>query len=110
MTRITIYRNENRQVQKFTCTGHAEFDKPGYDVVCASISVLVINTINAIETFTADAFVCEADEETGGDIKFWFTEDISNDSSLLIETMILGLKEIQNDYGKKFLTLDFKEV
>ena len=109
MTHITIYRNENRQVQKFTCTGHADFDDRGYDIVCASISILVINTINAIETFTADAFVCESDERTGN-IDFWFTEDISNDSWLLLETMILGLKEIQNDYGKKFLILDFKEV
>ena len=109
MTRITIYRNEDRIAQRFTCTGHANYDDRGYDVVCASISVLVINTINAIETFTADAFVCESNEKTG-DIDFGFTEKISNDSQLLIETMILGLKEIQNDYGKKFLILDFKEV
>ena len=109
MTHITIYRNENRQVQKFTCIGHADFDDRGYDIVCASISVLVINTINSIETFTSVAYTCEADEETG-DIDFQFTEDISPDASLLIESMILGLKEIQNDYGKKFLILNFKEV
>ena len=109
MTRITIYRNENRQVQRFTCEGHAGYDDRGYDIVCAGISTLVINTINAIETFTADACVCEAVEENGN-IDFWFTEEIGHDSWLLVETMILGLTEIQNDYGKKFLILDFKEV
>ena len=109
MTQITIYRNENRVVQRFTCNGHAEYDDSGYDIVCASISILVINTINAIEVFTADAFVCESNENTG-DIDFWFTEDIGNDAQLLIETMILGLKEIQNNYGNEFLILDFKEV
>ena len=109
MTRITIYRNENRKVQRFTCVGHAGYDDPGYDIVCASISVLVINTINSIETFTSVGYTCEADEETG-DIDFQFTDEISPDASLLIESMILGLKEIQNDYGKKFLILDFKEV
>ena len=109
MTKITIYRNENREVERFTCTGHAGYGEYGTDIVCASISVLVINTINSIETFTSVAYTCEADEETG-DIDFQFTEDISPDALLLIESMILGLKEIQNDYGKKFLILDFKEV
>ena len=109
MTRITIYRNENREVERFSCSGHAGYAEFGQDIVCASISVLVINTINSIETFTSTAYICDADEESG-DIDFRFTEDISPDASLLIESMILGLKEIQNDYGKKFLTLDFKEV
>ena len=109
MTRITIYRNQNREVERFSCTGHAGYAASGEDIVCASISVLVINTINSIETFTSTAFICEAEEESG-DIDFRFTEEISSDASLLIESMILGLKEIQNDYGKKFLILDFKEV
>ena len=109
MTHITIYQNQNHEVERFTCTGHVGYSEYGTDIVCASISVLVINTINSIETFTSVPFVCEADEETG-DIDFRFTEEISQDASLLIESMILGLNEIQNDYGKKFLILDFKEV
>ena len=109
MTQITIYRNENREVERFTCTGHAGYSEYGTDIVCASISMLVINTINSIETFTSVDYVCEADEETG-DIDFRFTEEISPDAVLLIESMILGLKEIPNDYGNKFLILDFKEV
>ncbi|MBQ8625683.1 MAG: ribosomal-processing cysteine protease Prp [Agathobacter sp.] len=109
MTRITIYRNQNREVERFSCTGHAGYAASGEDIVCAGISMLVINAINSIETFTSTAFVYEAEEESG-DIDFRFTEDISPDASLLIESMILGLKEIQNVYGKKFLILDFKEV
>ena len=109
MTKITIYRNENCEVERFTCSGHAGYSEYGTDIVCASISVLVINTINSIEAFTSAAYICEADEETG-DIDFMFTEIAGSDASLLIESMILGLKEIQNDYGNRFLILDFKEV
>ena len=109
MTKITIYRNQNQEVERFFCTGHAGYAESGSDIVCAGISTLVINTINSIEAFTSVAFVCEADEESG-DIDFRFTESISSDAALLIESMILGLKGIQNDYGKKFLILDFKEV
>ena len=109
MTQITIYQEQNQDIEGFLCSGHAGYDDFGKDIVCASISVLVINAINSIETFTSVAYICEADEETG-DIDFKFTEDISPDASLLIESMILGLREIQNEYGKKFLILDFKEV
>ena len=109
MTTITIFQDKNQNYVGFDCTGHAGFAKFGKDVVCAGISILVINTINSIETFTSVPFVCEADEETG-DIDFRFTEEISQDAILLIDSMILGLNEIQNDYGKKFLILDFKEV
>ena len=109
MTQITIYRNENHEVERFTCSGHAGYAASGEDIVCAGISILVINTINSIETFTSVPFVCEADEETG-DIDFQFTEEVSPDAALLIDSMILGLKEIQNNYGNKFLELDFKEV
>ena len=65
MTKITIYRNENREVERFSCTGHAGYAEYGNDIVCASISVLVINTINSIETFTSTDFICEAEEGVG---------------------------------------------
>ena len=94
------------KADSYRCAGYAA---SGEDIVCAAISMMVINTINSIETFTSVPFVCEADEETG-DIDFQFTEEITPDSALLIDSMILGLKEIQNNYGNKFLELDFKEV
>ena len=109
MIEITRIKNEHGENVGFRCLGHAGFARHGKDIVCAAVSGLVLNTINSIETFTSVAYVCEADEETG-DIDFQFTDEISSDAALLIESMILGLKEIQNDYGKKFLILDFKEV
>ena len=109
MTQITIYRNQNQDVEGFFCSGHAGFDVSGKDIVCASISVLVINTINSIEAFTSCPFTCEVDEDTA-DIDFHFTEDITQEASLLIDAMILGLKGIQDDYGNEYIILDFKEV
>ena len=109
MTQITIYRKENRDVERFTCSGHAGYSEYGTDIVCASISVLVINTINSIETFTSTAFTCEADEESG-EMDFSFTDEITQDASLLIDTMILGLQSIQENYGNEYIILKFKEV
>ena len=109
MTQITIYRNQNQEVEQFYCSGHAGYDIEGYDIVCAGISTLVINTINSIEAFTSCAFTCEANEESG-EIDFKFTEEITQDAALLIDSMILGLKGIQDDYGNEYIILEFKEV
>jgi len=109
MTQITIYHSQNQDVEGFYCSGHAGYDIEGYDVVCAAISVLVINTINSIETFTSCPFTYEAEEESGN-IDFRFTEGITQDAALLIDAMILGLKGIQEDYGSAYITLEFKEV
>ena len=109
MTEITIYHNQDHEIQRFTCSGHAEYDEYGKDVVCASISMLVINTINSIETFTSCEFTCEAEEESG-EIDFQFTDEITQDAALLIDAMVLGLQSIQENYGNEYIILDFKEV
>ena len=40
----------------FLLFGHAEYADAGEDIVCAGISVLVINTINALGMFTKEQF------------------------------------------------------
>ncbi len=109
MTEITIYQKQNKDYEGFLCSGHAGSSEYGKDIVCASISVLVINTINSIESFTSTAFICDADEESG-EIELHFTDDLSQDASLLMDSMILGLKGIQDNYGNEFIILNFKEV
>ena len=52
----------------------------GQDIVCAAVSVLVINTVNSIERFTDDKTSCISDEDTGN-IEFRFHE--SSDSRCL---------------------------
>ena len=76
MIHVTIFYNEDKECVGFQTEGHAEYADPGEDIICAAASVLVINTINSIETFTSVAYTCEADEETG-DIDFKFTEELS---------------------------------
>ena len=109
MTKITIFRNQNQEYLGFDCTGHAGFAFRGKDIVCAGISILVFNTMNAIEKYTDEDFSGEADKRTG-DVHFRFDTPAGHDAALLVDTMILGLQEIQSSYGKKFLKLQFREV
>ena len=109
MTHITIYRNQASAFTGFCCDGHAGYADAGEDIVCAGISTLVINTINSIEALTVTKILADADEGDGS-IYVNFPSGCDKQAKLLVDAMILGLQGIQNNYGKKFLTLDFKEV
>ncbi len=105
MIRITIKKNSYGVYNGFLVKGHAGYGEYGKDIVCAAVSVLVINTINSIETFTEDAFQLDTDEETGL-IDFQVVSDISSETKLLLDSLLLGLKGITADYGTEFIKLD----
>lgn len=108
MTTVKIFQNENGRYTGFTCRGHSGFAEKGEDIVCASVSALVINTVNAIETFTDDRCEDSADEEHA-EIRFTLDPDYSHDTDLLIRTMIMGLRDIKKSW-KANLQILFEEV
>ena len=109
MITITIYQNQSKLTTRFVCSGHAGYAEAGEDIICAGVSALVINTINSIDKFTSTEFVLNTDEETGL-IDFTVESDVDHDTGLLLDSMILGLQGIQNDYGNEYIILNFKEV
>ena len=110
MIHITIFQNQG-EIYEFNCIGHAEYAEAGSDIVCAGVSALVINAINSLERLTKTKFSLVTDDETdSGLIDVTFSEKLSPDARLLMDSMILGLQGIQNDYGNEYIILDFKEV
>ncbi len=108
MTKISVFKKDGIYTG-LEVSGHAGYAEAGEDIVCAGISMLVINTINSIETFTEDGFSCEADPKTGY-IKFQFNTTISKDSELLMNSLVLGLQGVKEEYGKEYMKLILKEV
>ena len=110
MIKVTIYKTERQEYAGFDMEGHAGYAEAGEDIVCAGVSALVINALNSIERFTDDETSCVSDEETGS-IEFRFDGTPSHDATLLLDSMILGLEEIEdsNDY-EKYIDIIFKEV
>lgn len=106
---ITIYQNKQGQYTRFSCIGHAEYADAGKDIVCAGVSVLVLNTVNAIDAFTEEAFDADTDQASGL-IDIRFRQPVGHDAKLLIDTMVLGLQDIQKNYGIDYSLLNFKEV
>lgn len=108
MIRITIYRSAEHGYRGFLCKGHAGYADSGEDIVCAAVSVLVINTVNSIEKFGNQAFACKT-EQGSGIIDFRLKEDPSAETKLLLDSMVLGLTEVEKDH-RQHLKLNFKEV
>ena len=109
MTTITISRDKNGSYRQLTCTGHAGYANAGKDIVCASVSVLVINTINVLEDLAGECLEVAADEAVGF-INCDFTAPLQERSVFLLDAMVYGLENIQKEYGNKYLKVKFKEV
>ena len=110
MIKVTILKTDRQEYAGFDMEGHAGYSEQGQDIVCAAVSALVITTLNSIERFTDDKTSCVSDEDTGS-IIFRFSGKPSHDAGLLLDSMILGLEEIEdsNDY-EKYIDIIFKEV
>ena len=109
MTKVTIYKNELNECVGFKVCDHAEFAEAGSDIVCSAISILTINTMNAIERFTDVNFTQDVDEERCM-IQFRIDKP-TKETTLLLETMILGLQTLEdNEDYEDYMDLIFEEV
>ena len=102
MIKISVYQNNESKIIGFRSEGHAGFASSGQDIVCAAVSALIINTINSIEQFTSDTFDYQENEKKGI-IEFKIQSSLSNESSLLLNSLFLGLQGISDDYGQKYI-------
>ncbi len=110
MIQVIVYHKE-KQICGFEISGHAGYAKKGADIVCSAVSVLTLNTINAIENFTEIPYQVDADEKNGGYLKVLFPLEglADHDVQLLLQTMEMGLLAIEAEY-QKYLTFIHKEV
>ena len=109
MINVTIFKDSHKQYRGFSVLGHAGYADNGYDIICASVSVLSINTVNAIEKFTDDDITVNVDENSGL-LSMTFGDTVSNESKLLVDTMILGFEDIVESYGDTYIKISYKEV
>jgi len=103
MIKAYICRNSAGQVCGFKVKDH------GDPIVCSAVSVLCFNTVNSIEQFTDLDFSADASQD-GGDISFTvpFLEEGGKDdnATLLLNSLVLGLKQIELDYSNDLKVFD----
>lgn len=106
MIKVSIYKNEEGRIHGFHSEGHAGFDKRGKDIVCAAVSALIINAMNSIETFSSDTFEFQNED---GKVDFKIVSPLSQVSELLLNSLLLGLEEIEKDYGKRYIRITSRD-
>ena len=90
-----------REENKIVITGHAGYDELGKDIVCASVSSIVVTTINAIIDFDETA-IEYTDKNDKTSIEIVKNDNITNK---LINNMIFMLSTIEKDYPKNIKIL-----
>jgi uncharacterized protein YsxB (DUF464 family) len=82
-------RREDGQIAAFTVKNH------GDSHVCAAVSMLVINTVNAIEALTPAEFTCDVEDRQS--ISFSL-KAAAPDARILLEAMYMGLCETAREH------------
>jgi uncharacterized protein YsxB (DUF464 family) len=94
MIKVNVNKKDN-QIDNIVLSGHAMYDDYGKDIVCASVSSIVITTVNAIIRINNDAIEYRQDDDLVITIKL---HDKVTD--LLIENMLELLTELEKQYKK----------
>ena len=109
MINVIIRRDKDKVAKGIEIKGHAGYGEYGQDIICSAVSSLALNMANSVEEFTDDHFEGSVSDD-GGYFSFSFPDEISPESQLLRKSLILGLQNIQRDYGAEYINFRFREV
>lgn len=111
MVKVKITRNKAKNITYFELDGHAGYAKSGDDIVCSAASALAQTTVQGLKMV--------ADIDIKYDIKDGYlncrlpkelTERQQLMSTAILETMFIGLKNIEQNYKKHIYVIENEEV
>ena len=103
MTKVSFYRNDNGHIIAFEVKGHAQAGEKGYDIVCAAISALAQTAVLGLVKH-AKAKVDYSIKS--GFLKCQLKQETNEKTDAILETLLLGLIEIQGVY-KENLKIEY---
>ena len=93
MIQAEITKNKQGSIRGFNISNHGE------SKACAAVSMLAINTVNSIESFTEDDIMYEYDEKDGGYLKFALSGAATSEgAAVLLKALELGLTHVKELY------------
>lgn len=101
MIKINLKYN-NDLIESISILGHADFADYGKDIVCASVSSIVITSVNAIIRLNSDSI--SYDNSNGISVNVLIHNDVTD---TLIDNMVSLLKDLEKQYKKNII---IKEV
>lgn len=104
MIKVEIIRNNNN-IKKISILGHAMYDEYGKDIVCASVSTLVISTVNNILSIN-DKTIKVEQSDSKIIIEYILKDNIID---ILMNNMISNLNTLASNYPKNIKIIDKEE-
>ena len=109
MIRARLLENSDHRLYGFIIDGHAGYDEPGQDIICATVSVLATNTANSIEALIRLPMETEVSE---GHMKVMIPSiregKNCGEAELLLQSLQLGLQSVVDAYGTDFVKLSVR--
>ncbi|PRR77291.1 hypothetical protein CLLI_24620 [Clostridium liquoris] len=104
-----VFKKRHNDIVSFTIDGHADSVDEGYDLVCSAVSAISLTIANGItEVVKAKAYV----EVKDGFLSLSLENEsfeVIHKCRVLMETMLLGLKNVENSYGE-YIKVKMEEV
>lgn len=94
MIKVKLTKNNN-YYKRIIITGHANYDDYGKDIVCASVSSMVITSINSCLVIDNQSIIYNDDK--GLDITILKDDEVTNK---IITVMVSNLYELEKAYPK----------
>ena len=98
MIQVKVKKNLS-QIKEITIAGHANYDEYGKDIVCSSVSSIVITTVNGISELNPN-YLEILEEENKIIIQIKEEDEIG---MKLIQNMLSLLKELSDNYPKNII-------
>ncbi len=105
MISIEITRDSNNQVTAISALGHANYGEYGEDIICSAVTAVITTAMAALEDLLGVEHKRRLDD---GHVALALTKKRENPATveqtgLLLESCVLGLKQIEYSYGNEYL-------
>jgi uncharacterized protein len=107
MINVNVVRDKEGFIWQFSVKGHAGFEKSGKDIVCSAVSVTAYNAVGALsELVGLKNFYSEKNGFMLCIIPENINTDLKSTVKIILETTVIGFKQIELSYRKYVSVLD----
>lgn len=98
MIKIVVARDKEGFIWRFTVKGHAGFAEKGSDIICAAVSAIAYTAVGALKMLVGIKNYTERDGFMKCSIPADIAETKKNTTRIILETAIIGFKQIELSY------------
>ena len=122
MIQAVISENAEGIITGFCISGHAGFAESGSDIICSAVSAIAYTVLGYIDealseingshvSYTEDEGYLKWDRSDLNQLTTGKADDLFNVKlNAVLEAMVIGLVQIRESYGAKYLSIQYEEV